>query len=211
MPPHKSINFAQIKEEEMRPGELSDVPGTRKEEVLERTLTAGQGTLIYMAPEVVRSLAAKGAHYGQPADIYSFSMVMYEVLELERPWYHVKSQFSYVIMDSVLAGKRPLLSDASREHNEYNLLMKRCWSHDPYMRPGVAEVASSLEVVKDTRYCALIKGTGSGVSSKAQHSRRKIAGQEFELRKPTGLSQFGSGLDTSSCSGRKMSYYHRLE
>mmetsp|Transcript_34181 Transcript_34181/g.71118 ORF Transcript_34181/g.71118 Transcript_34181/m.71118 type:complete len:367 (+) Transcript_34181:210-1310(+) len=49
-------------------------------------LTGHIGTLRYMAPEV-----ASSEHYGFPADVHSFAMLLWEVCTLQKPFAHVKN------------------------------------------------------------------------------------------------------------------------
>ena len=44
-------------------------------------LEGGVGTLRYMSPEV-----ATGCPYGKPCDVYSFALVAWEILVLEKPY-----------------------------------------------------------------------------------------------------------------------------
>jgi len=119
---------------------------------LERTLTGGQGTLLWMAPEILEALNETTARYGQPADIYAFGMIMYEAVELRRPWFHLITKDSDPIITSVLAGKRPLFSALSYAHKEYTLLMKNCWHQVPSKRPTVREVGSAMQVVRNALF-----------------------------------------------------------
>ena len=91
------------------------------------------GTKLYTAPEVLR-----GEQYGTAADVFSFSIVMCEMLTLREPYSEVrKNNGSEIIlslaqisaMTSKAGGPRPLIpSDMDTSiHN----LIKECWDDDP--------------------------------------------------------------------------------
>lgn len=116
---------------------------------LSKTLTSATGTLQWMAPEIISRMHTDEAHYGQPADIYSFAMILYEALELKRPWHELVSNFTHPIMDAIITGKRPSITlPLSKLHPKYVSLMTKCWHQDPSFRPTVEEVATLLEAVK---------------------------------------------------------------
>ena len=50
-------------------------------------LTKGIGTLLWMAPEIMEG----SAKYGQPADVYSFAIVLWEILSRSLPWEDITS------------------------------------------------------------------------------------------------------------------------
>ena len=52
----------------------------RMTDEMSSTMTAGCGTIAYMAPEIIVNLAKNVHHYGQPVDVYSFTIIMYETL-----------------------------------------------------------------------------------------------------------------------------------
>ena len=54
---------------------LTDFGSSKK---VDSTMTSGQGTVKWMAPEVLTS-----SNYNEKADIYSFSLIMWEVLMLQ--------------------------------------------------------------------------------------------------------------------------------
>ena len=45
-------------------------------------MTKGIGTLLWMAPEIMEG----SAMYGQPADVYSFGIVLWEITTRSLPW-----------------------------------------------------------------------------------------------------------------------------
>ena len=91
------------------------------------------GTKLYTAPEVLR-----GEQYGTAADVFSFSIVMCEMLTLREPYSAVrKNDGSEIILslDQISAmtakkgGPRPLIP--SEMDTTVHNLIKECWDDDP--------------------------------------------------------------------------------
>jgi len=101
--------------------------------------TANTGTLRYMSPEV-----ALGMPYGLKTDIYSFSLVIYEILKLSKAFARIIEPSMFTRM--VIKGDfRPTLD------NELPLVIKdllqRMWSSDVPTRPSAKEVVESLQQI----------------------------------------------------------------
>jgi len=92
------------------------------------------GTPYYMAPEIIR-----GEPYGKPADVYSFSIIMWQMLMNKSNPY---TEDVFKIQYNVSRGIRPSLDGI--EETPYVRLMKRCWSDEPYHRPTFDEVYRML-------------------------------------------------------------------
>jgi len=100
-------------------------------------------TVQYMAPEVMRETSvelAKGFDTG--ADVYSFSMIMWEVAHPGRiPWQGEKLETSEsvdittAIRTAVLTGRRPQCHGIENWPQGYYTLMMRCWNKHPEDRP----------------------------------------------------------------------------
>ncbi|KAG8569189.1 hypothetical protein GDO81_014290 [Engystomops pustulosus] len=108
---------------------------TRKE-YIERS--AIRGTLSYIPPEVfLESSRVAGTKY----DVYSFSIVMWELLTQKKPF--VGTSMMTVIV-KVAAGQRPPLEDISEnrplECHQMIDLMKRCWNQDANKRPTFSDI-----------------------------------------------------------------------
>ncbi len=88
------------------------------------------GTPSWTAPEVIR-----GEKYGEAADIYSFGIIMWEVLTRKQPY--AGRNFMGVTLD-VLEGRRPQIpSDCPVE---FKKLMKKCWHGQAEKRPKMEDI-----------------------------------------------------------------------
>jgi len=101
----------------------------------------------WLAPEVL-----DGEGHSKASDVYSFGMVMWEVLTQQVPWHDVKS---WEIVSLIRDGARPPVPnfwdavDGQGQEcivfEEYVNLMTLCWSQNPYDRPSFAEIVRELK------------------------------------------------------------------
>ena len=103
--------------------------------------TRGQGTALWMAPEVITH------NYGFKADVFSFGMVMYELLTCKIPWDgDQRTVWINELMRVIRQGERPVIDDACLIHapESFVELMKQCWRTNPKERPTFDEVSLAL-------------------------------------------------------------------
>jgi serine/threonine protein kinase len=104
--------------------------------------TMWQGTAAWMAPEVMLT-----NNYGFKADVYSFGIVMYELLTCRKPWTGPQYAFAQQIGRAVLNGERPSINDSDliNAPKEYLQLLNQCWETDPMKRPTFGTVFQELK------------------------------------------------------------------
>eukprot|EP00434_Breviolum_minutum_P001420 symbB.v1.2.001249.t1/scaffold63.1/size477159/20 len=117
--------------------------------VTKEAMTAGVGTWRWMAPEVFENdEGPDDVQYNSKADVYSFGILMYEMLERRMPY---SERFGNDISDPrislyVSRGLRPALESSSASasseegptaliRKELIALMQRAWDSDPSVRP----------------------------------------------------------------------------
>eukprot|EP01129_Flabellula_baltica_P015919 TRINITY_DN8273_c0_g1_i1.p1 TRINITY_DN8273_c0_g1~~TRINITY_DN8273_c0_g1_i1.p1 ORF type:complete len:447 (-),score=108.76 TRINITY_DN8273_c0_g1_i1:39-1379(-) len=104
------------------------------------------GTPDYMAPEVVSQTGS----YTNKVDIWSFGMVLFELLTLDRPYQDVNF---YLVPDLIKSGKRPkidrtLLPDDDQFDSVLSIFFS-CTNLDPEQRPSLQELREDFEDIID--------------------------------------------------------------
>ncbi|KAH3761770.1 serine/threonine-protein kinase STY17 [Pelomyxa schiedti] len=95
--------------------------------VVDRSLMTGNlGTVQYMAPELFAS-----QKYTEKADVYSFAIVMWEMLTRQIPY---SDKDSWAIPLSVAKGDRPPIPKDC--HPAFSKLIKQCWHSNQTRRPS---------------------------------------------------------------------------
>ncbi|XP_042429208.1 uncharacterized protein LOC122016093 [Zingiber officinale] len=99
-----------------------------------------QGIVPWMAPELLRG---KDAHYTEKVDVFSFGIVMWELITGDEPF---KDMHYGAIIGGILEGTlRPPVPESCDA--EWRSLMEQCWATDPELRPGFAEIAGRLRIM----------------------------------------------------------------
>ena len=104
-----------------------------------------RGTPGFTAPEVVYVGDNRmHATYDFKADIFSYAMVLYQMIVRRNPYYDVKP---INITSSIEQGKRPRIADFPVTRTGFHFLtglMKRCWKHSSTHRPTTDEILEQL-------------------------------------------------------------------
>ncbi|KAF2077940.1 hypothetical protein CYY_000741 [Polysphondylium violaceum] len=100
---------------------------------------AAKGTPLWMAPEVMM-----GNPYNEKADVYSFGIILWEILTKEPPYAHHKD---YDIFFNAVCNERerppiPIDTLPSLRH-----LIQTCWDHNPQNRPSFSEILFRLNEI----------------------------------------------------------------
>ena len=104
-----------------------------------------RGTEGFQAPEVIY-VGANQSHatYDFQADIFSFAMVLFQMVSRHNPFYDTKR---ISIASNVEQGKRPRIVDFPVTRTGFHFmtgLMKRCWKHYPTDRPTTGEAIQHI-------------------------------------------------------------------
>jgi serine/threonine protein kinase len=98
------------------------------------TLTVA-GTPLYMAPEVTRG------HYDQKADVYSFGLILYEMI-VGNALFSGSGEKGALFIDLQKGWRPPIPSEV---YEVSKRLIEECWVEDPKNRPSFADIWSYLE------------------------------------------------------------------
>ncbi|MED6164166.1 hypothetical protein PIB30_087043 [Stylosanthes scabra] len=103
-------------------------------------MTGETGSYRYMAPEVF-----KHRRYDKKVDVFSFAMILYEILEGEPPFTNLEP---YEGAKHVAEGHRPIIR-AKGYGPELRELIELCWSGDMNQRPSFIDILKRLEKIKE--------------------------------------------------------------
>jgi len=121
---------------------VADIGATR---IASQLMTANVGTPIWMAPEVFTS-----QDYSQKADIYSFGMVLFEVITGKLPFENISS---YELPSLITKGQRPTFPEKIAK--PWMKLVTSMWADKPSKRPSIDKV---LETVTQLSTVPFTKG-----------------------------------------------------
>jgi hypothetical protein len=102
-------------------------------------LSRNVGAVLWRAPEIFL-----GESYGTSADLYSFGIVMWEIVFRQIPYEDRGYQWIQEVEDAVLSGTRPTLRHGYAEE-AYVSLMQKCWASEPENRPPFQEIVNCLQ------------------------------------------------------------------
>jgi len=85
----------------------------------------------------------KLSKYNEKVDIYSFGMILYEIISNRIPFDNLKNNTH--IMSVVLDGNRPELDIL--DDSMLKKLIQSCWDKDPSNRPSSLQVLANLQLL----------------------------------------------------------------
>lgn len=94
------------------------------------------GTPHWMAPEIL-----KGGVYEYSSDVWSYGMILWEILKLEIPYYGLNP---YQIYNLVVKDKK-IVDIPTEGHDVLISLIRRCLSFEPNLRPTIKEIVNTLQ------------------------------------------------------------------
>lgn len=130
------------------------------------TMSGGTGSRRYMAPEV--SLRKP---YNLSADVYSFSLVLWELLALQRVFANMTLEdLNNRVIDK---GERPQI--LGRWPDEVQDLLIQAWADDPFRRPSMKRIHRMLERVVNLVQHELHNTVKLAASGKLMMGRRRAS------------------------------------
>lgn len=100
--------------------------------------TVGIGTPAYMAPEAFDS-----EHYSNKVDVFSYAIILYELLTSKKPWGDDPKLTLYTLALKIKEGKRPNIV-RNEIPEKYQELIEKCWDNNPEVRPSFIEIVNDM-------------------------------------------------------------------
>jgi len=139
---HRDLKPANILVSDNMTCKIADF-GLSKVKQESMTLRSRVGTPQYMAPEL---LSPDHLPHNEKVDVYSFSIMMVEILSNEQPF--LGKDPIQVAMAVLMQGLRPEIPKGTHETLVH--LIQDCWAADPTGRPNFEEVLARLRRLKDS-------------------------------------------------------------
>lgn len=97
-----------------------------------------KGTPYTIAPEIFRQ-----EEYNEKTDVYSFSMVLYELYTRQQPYHELMKADE--IWNAVCSGARPKIPPSCPDR--LHKLLEQCWDNDPSARPTFQTIVDELNAI----------------------------------------------------------------
>ena len=93
---------------------------------------------VYSAPEILIS-----AEHTKASDVYSFAMIVYEIITKEKPTTNSNNSFSGFLLNMSMKNKRPEFKNSIDVC--YQNMIEACWAENPEERPSFEQIVDLLE------------------------------------------------------------------
>ncbi|OHT02315.1 TKL family protein kinase [Tritrichomonas foetus] len=154
---------------------------------VEGAMTSSFGTPNYMAPEFIQ-----GEEYTLSADVYSFGLILWEMLTGEVPFAGLES--AQVIYNVVIQQQRPIIPENTPIYLQK--LIESCWAHNPHERPTFSQIIPLFEDgtiefpgCDQEKYQTLLKQVAPQLKIRRRHSDPSLLSSNDEAFNNIPLSR----------------------
>lgn len=159
--------------------------GLAREETVTEMMTAETGTYRWMAPELYSTVTLRRGekkHYTNKVDVYSFGIVLWELLTNRMPFEGMSNlQAAYA---AAFKQERPSIPEDTPSDLEF--IIRSCWVEEPNMRPDFSQIIRMLNAFlftltppspqPDAPPPAVISSSSSGtLTTNSTRSARKLS------------------------------------
>lgn len=138
---HRDLNTKNLLLDDHYTIKISDFGLSRPK--YDHKMTMSVGFLGGMAPEVYR-----GNDYTEKADVFSFAMVVYEIITGKES-HHAQSNVMMYAHNVSQHAYRPPLNDEDTPPI-WNNFIRKCWAQDPAERPSFSQLLDELNIMEQT-------------------------------------------------------------
>ncbi|KAM7137778.1 ankyrin repeat and protein kinase domain-containing protein 1 [Macrochelys suwanniensis] len=154
--------------------------------------SALRGTLSYIPPEMfLHSTRPPGTEY----DVYSFGIVIWEVLMQKKPY---SGDNMMAIIVGISAGRRPCLESVCVEWpgecQQMVDLMKRCWDQDPKKRPRFTDIPVETDMLLSLMQSLVVDPENERLVRKMSHKPTVSGSQKTDFA--DSLTSEAEGLES---------------
>ncbi|RIB17995.1 kinase-like domain-containing protein [Gigaspora rosea] len=130
---HRDLHSGNILQDNLHSAYIADMGLSISSNIALKVESGGiYGILPYIAPEILN-----GGQYTTASDIYSFGIIMWEIL-YGKPVFYGQEFDHQLQLNICLNDLRPTITENSPEC--YINLMKMCWDRDPKQRPSAENI-----------------------------------------------------------------------
>jgi serine/threonine protein kinase len=106
------------------------------------------GTPVYMAPELLAQQSGSEAGYSRPVDVYSFGILVYEVLSGQVAFSERGKIAAVALQQLILEGQRPNWDRGKPVEEKWKRWVETLWEQDPEKRPTFMDICAEPDKLK---------------------------------------------------------------
>ena len=151
----------------------------------------------YTAPEALKGSSI--IPYSQPIDIYSFGILLWQLLSCKIPFYDMENENN--IAEQIIEGHRPSIDDLPPDIPEEIIeMIESCWNSNPKQRMGFEKIISILspyfkDDFKFSNNVKFQKTKYKASTAKNLKIKRKIIGKNINESFFSNIQFVGNGSD----------------